>query len=309
MGKNLEDENVAIINNASSEKPFFSVIIPTKNRDAELKTCLETIAEQTFKNFEVIIVDQSDCTFPLLSYFKEELRFLTYVYNPRIDGLVAARNVGLGESRGLWICYIDDDVLLPENFLDLAENFIKNHPDVSGFSPEMVDKREKKKNSIVSKITTFLFYRGIFSDDRRTFYAKRKKFMFARDLHGCVFYKADVFSAPFFNEMNDFKGYSLGEDKFLSRMVSKRFKLALTREFYFIHNKVKKGKPNHYSFCRQRSHFYISLYRYEVKFSRGIKRYFNPLLLAWFMFGLLIDSMIYHGGLHGLKGWYDGVKN
>jgi len=92
-----------------------SVIIPTYNREQLLKETINAIQNQTFKDFEIIIVDNysKDNTKKLVDSYKDQR--LSYFKNQN-NGIVAVnRNFGIKKSKGEYIAFCDDDDLwLPD---------------------------------------------------------------------------------------------------------------------------------------------------------------------------------------------------
>jgi glycosyltransferase involved in cell wall biosynthesis len=107
-------------------KPFFSVVISTKNRAKLVLNAIESVFNQTFKNFELIVVDNAstDTTHIELSKIKD-VRF-TYLRNDLDRERCFARNRGVLASKGEYVCFLDsDDEYLP-NHLEVIFNFIQN---------------------------------------------------------------------------------------------------------------------------------------------------------------------------------------
>lgn len=100
--------------------PIFSVVVPVYNVAKYLPTCLDSVLAQTFKNFEVICVNDgsTDHSLSVLnSYSNARIRIITQ----KNMGLAAARNTGIQASRGLFVALLDsDDFWHPEK---LAEHF------------------------------------------------------------------------------------------------------------------------------------------------------------------------------------------
>jgi len=93
--------------------PKVSVIIPTYNRWPILTKSLSLLQNQTFKEFEVIIVDDaSEQTAPRLGpnvrYFKLEKR----------SGSPAAKNFGANRAKGKYLLFLDDDMVLSRNYIE-----------------------------------------------------------------------------------------------------------------------------------------------------------------------------------------------
>jgi glycosyltransferase involved in cell wall biosynthesis len=91
--------------------PFFSVIIPTHNRNAQVKTCLQALAVQAYprERFEVVVVDDGSAEPPreIVASFSEALN-VTLLVEPH-GGPSAARNAGAARARGEFLAFTDDD--------------------------------------------------------------------------------------------------------------------------------------------------------------------------------------------------------
>jgi GT2 family glycosyltransferase/glycosyltransferase involved in cell wall biosynthesis len=106
--------------------PLFSIILTTYNRPELLKDALDSLAAQTFKQFEVILVnDHGDPVEGLIGDYEFPI---TYIHQGTNQGLSAARNAGLKLARGRYIAYLDDDdIYLPDHLDSLARAF-ETHP-------------------------------------------------------------------------------------------------------------------------------------------------------------------------------------
>ncbi|MBP5534914.1 MAG: glycosyltransferase family 2 protein [Alphaproteobacteria bacterium] len=94
-----------------------SVIVPVYNAEKYLLSTLQSIFNQTFKNFEVICVNDgsTDDSLNLLKKIKDKrLRII----NQRNQGVSVARNVGVRNARGKWISFFDADDLMMPTFLE-----------------------------------------------------------------------------------------------------------------------------------------------------------------------------------------------
>ena len=108
----IEYENFQ--SNLLIEQPFISVIIPTLNRYQYLKDVLIDLEKQVYKNFEVIIVDQSD-DFNEDFYSNWKLR-LTF-WQQKEKALWKARNEAIKFSKANYILLYDDDSLIDQNWI------------------------------------------------------------------------------------------------------------------------------------------------------------------------------------------------
>ncbi|PKA82119.1 glycosyltransferase involved in cell wall biosynthesis [Ulvibacter sp. MAR_2010_11] len=89
------------------ETPLVSVIIPTYNRPAYLKEALDSVVDQTFTNFEILVVDDGSNVNYAEDICKNYLK-CTYLYKPN-GGLSSARNFGVRNAKGSLIAFLDDD--------------------------------------------------------------------------------------------------------------------------------------------------------------------------------------------------------
>jgi len=97
----------------SADNPVVSVIIPAYNRARVIVDCIESVFAQTFKDFELIVVDDgsTDETAGVLQSYGNRLRYLVQ----ENAGPGDARNYGIREAGGEYIAFIDsDDLWLPE---------------------------------------------------------------------------------------------------------------------------------------------------------------------------------------------------
>lgn len=102
-----------------NSSPKVSVIIPTLNRYKYLYDALLDLERQTYTNFEVIVIDQSE---PFDNSFYEGWKLDLLVEYQEEKALWLARNRGVKISKGEIICLTEDDVRLPDNWL---ENHLK----------------------------------------------------------------------------------------------------------------------------------------------------------------------------------------
>lgn len=109
-------------------KPFFSIIIPTYNRAGLIGTAIESVINQKFKSWELIIVDDgsTDNTKGVVRSYKNEN--ISYYYQENAEKSIA-RNNGFGHSDGQYICFLDSDDWYLDNHLEVLHDAIEK----SGF--------------------------------------------------------------------------------------------------------------------------------------------------------------------------------
>ncbi|MFL2983048.1 MAG: glycosyltransferase family 2 protein [Candidatus Neomarinimicrobiota bacterium] len=119
-----------------SKSPLVSVILPTLNRYNYLKNALEDLEKQDYKNFEVIVIDQSD-DFNKLFYKQFELRLS--IIHQKEKGLWRARNRAIINSLGKYILFYEDDVRVQYDWITnhlKTLDFFKCDISVGVFYPE-----------------------------------------------------------------------------------------------------------------------------------------------------------------------------
>lgn len=100
---------------------LFSVIIPLYNKADYISDTLKSVLAQTYKNFEVIIVDDGSSD-NSLAVVKEITDPRLKVISQNNSGVSAARNNGIAVAKGRWIAFLDaDDIWLPNHLRTLLE--------------------------------------------------------------------------------------------------------------------------------------------------------------------------------------------
>jgi len=110
--------------------PFFSVVIPTYNRADRLRTTLRSVLDQTFQDFEALVMDDgsTDHTRDVVESLADE-RF-KYFWSKNSGGPAVPRNRGIDEARAEWVCFLDaDDVWYPKK-LEETRRVIYSEPSI-----------------------------------------------------------------------------------------------------------------------------------------------------------------------------------
>ncbi len=128
-----------------------SIIVPVYNVEKYLSDCINSIINQTYKNIEIILIDDgSNDTSPNIcdQYEKKDNRIR--VIHKQNEGVSIARNVGLKNAIGDWIAFVDSDDWLELNYLEeLVAVAKKNNADVvlCGYNRIIQSKKEIINNS------------------------------------------------------------------------------------------------------------------------------------------------------------------
>lgn len=121
------------------KKPRVSVIVATYRRDTSLRAALISLKNQTYSNIEIVVVnDNSDETWSkklkdIVNEFTKDCNIqLVYIENAKNEGSASTRNIGIKNSTGEYITFLDDDdVYLPNKIKNQLEHMIKNQSDYS----------------------------------------------------------------------------------------------------------------------------------------------------------------------------------
>lgn len=114
--------------------PKISVIIPTFNRQEYILRAVESVMNQTFQDFELIIIDDGsiDNTQKLIEDYIQSNNIKNKIIYEKIEnsGVSAARNFGLRMAKGEWIAFLDSDDEWIDKKLEFQNDFIINNPEL-----------------------------------------------------------------------------------------------------------------------------------------------------------------------------------
>lgn len=113
---------------------FFSVIIPLYNKEAYIQRAIESIANQSYTDFELIIVDDGSTDNSLLlakKYASEQTVFIEHATN---KGLAAARNTGINNATASYITFLDADDYWKPHFLTTLHSLISTFSEARIFA-------------------------------------------------------------------------------------------------------------------------------------------------------------------------------
>ena len=111
---------------------LISIIVPVYNVEKYIVRCLESILSQTYKNIEVIIVNDGsvDKSGEICErYAKKDNRIK--LINKSNGGLSDARNKGIDQANGIYITFVDSDDYISQNYVEILYKLIKeNNADI-----------------------------------------------------------------------------------------------------------------------------------------------------------------------------------
>ena len=134
---------------------LFSIVVPIYNAESTIYKCINSLVNQKFDDFEIILVDDgsSDDTFnKCLKYSKDYSNIK--VINQENNGVGSARNKGIDYADGDYILFIDSDDYIEKNALSIYQNIVKlNNPDIiiSGYRQTKIDTKAERIYSYSKK--------------------------------------------------------------------------------------------------------------------------------------------------------------
>lgn len=152
--------------------PFVSVLVTSFNYEKFLHETLTSLANQTYKNFEVIIVDDgsSDGSVDIIKeYTSKYSNFYFYTHpNNENRGLVESMHLGLSKCKGEYVAFLESDDYWEENYLEVKADYIRKNEDVSilcnkikTIGSPIRDKAVERYHSVFQK-RQIKIYSGIF---------------------------------------------------------------------------------------------------------------------------------------------------
>jgi len=130
---------------------MISIIVPTYNREKVVTRTLESIRNQTYPEWECLVVDDksTDNTFNVIrEYIKVDGRF-KLLDNNRKKGAQGARNTGILEAQGEYVVFFDSDDIMHEDFLQkVIEKINTDQADICGSFLTVVNQNDEKIDTI-----------------------------------------------------------------------------------------------------------------------------------------------------------------
>lgn len=145
--------------------PTISIVIPLYNSEKYIYQCLQSIQKQKFKNFEVLIIDDGSTDNSVIickSFISSDNRFRLYCKEN--GGVSTARNLGIKEALSVWICFIDSDDWLEEEYLSNLLSKQKKNVDLiacsfnENINGTKLEKKYPEKEISAKELQWKLFY-------------------------------------------------------------------------------------------------------------------------------------------------------
>ncbi len=283
-----------------------SVIVPTYNRPEELRVFIKSILKQTVLPDELIIIDDGN-----LNDIPEKNALMNLniscVYRKKCKsekrGVVFSRNIGIEMTTGDIIFLLEDDLFLDDRYIENIIDFYKNSgfPNIGGVGG--IDLNMGKRNFL--KVLEYIFNVFFLISPVRPYhttpsgysenvvtsvvwklYEKDKVVKTSYLAGGNSAFPKEVLKNYRFPEDYSDRVY-MGEDKFFSMNISKKYNLYIVTKSKFYHNKSKLMRHNKYTVGYNTV---MSAYRIYVNYVKKFKLHF--LLFLYSSLGLLLKRFI-----------------
>ena len=220
------------------ETPKVSVIIATYNRSHLISRAIQSILNQTYKNIEVIIVDDSSTnkTQNIISEFNQKDTRIVYIRNKNRLGFAKSLNKGIEISKGKYIARLDDDDFWcdPQK-LEKQIKFLEEHPEyvLVGGGAIVVGEKGKEYFRVLlpetdEKIREFMLFDCLFP-------------------HSTVVFRRDIWkTVGGYNEREGIKGVGSGEDWDLWLRFGEFGKFYNFQEYFLNYMKGKQNNRPRY---------------------------------------------------------------
>ena len=255
---------------------YFSIIIPVYNRPDEMKELLDSLAAQTCKDFEVVVVEDGStlrCD-RLVDSYRDRLT-LQYTYKPN-TGQSDSRNIGMGMATGEYFLFFDSDCILPPQYIQTVRDaLLADYTDCYGGPDAAHESFTDVQKAINHSMTSFFTSGGIRGGKKQL-----EKF--------CPRSFNMGFSRKVWEATGGFRD-TLGEDIDLSTRIRKAgFQTRLIPEAFVYHKRrvdLQKFFKQVHIFGQAR----ISLYKQHPESLKAV--HFAPALFTVFVIGMLIISI------------------
>jgi glycosyltransferase involved in cell wall biosynthesis len=260
----------------------YSVIIPVYNRPDEIKELLESLLRQTYKNFEVLVIEdgsQNKCE-SIVHSFKDKLD-IQYFYKEN-SGQGFSRNFGFEKAKGDYFVIFDSDCLIPQLYFQVVEDRLNtDYLDAYG-GPDAAHPSFTPVQKAISYAMTSVFSTGGIRGNKN-----RVGVFHPRSFNMGI-------SRQVYEKVGGFTITRMGEDIIYSIMVlAKGFKSGLISEAFVFH----KRRTDFTQFFKQ-LHFFgrarINIYRFfpaELK----LVHFFPACFTVFLVFSFLIN--LFSGGI------------
>ncbi len=178
-------------------QPIISIIIVTWNNSQDIKSCLESVFNQTYKNFNVVLVDNAS-TDNTVEIVRSNFQSVIILQNKANQYLTRGNNKGIKFSIDTfdpkYIMVLNPDTLLSKNLLSELVNVLEKNPEVGASGPKVIFENDRDKGLINSAGLIFdgfmqAYDRGFLEKDKGQY--DKQEYVFGVT-GACILYRADM---------------------------------------------------------------------------------------------------------------------
>lgn len=287
------------------------IIIPTINRNIEIKECLTSIKNQTIKPNNIIIVDASKNN-ELHKIIHAEYAKLPIQYIKSDKGLPYQRNIGIKYLKSEWALLLDDDVVLLPNYIEMALKTLEENPKYSSLTGSVINHNRKIKVNPLLVFFQKMFY---MSESKIAGFKKSGDYNVNNPAlqgpvevgiaFGCLsMYKSDIFKEYVYDTAYQFlEGYASFEDEDFSLQIRQKYKIVYCTNTRAYHNQ-DGGKTTRLSIFRGAR---IKAFNHRLLYRKHKKVYgFKPIPHLISCIGWVIEAMIIKRSVSIVRGLLTG---
>lgn len=248
---------------------FYSLIIPVYNRPSEIDELLESLTQQTFKNFEVVIVEdgsEQPCK-SVIDKYSSKLNISYYLKDNAGQGF--ARNYGFEKAKGDYYIVFDSDCIIPAKYLEIVDEAIESNKLDAFGGPDKEHESFTLTQKAISYSMTSPFTTGGIRGSRKhmgTFHPRSFNMGISKEVYA---------------KTQGYKITRMGEDiEFSVRIIESGFNIELIPEAFVYH----KRRTNLFQFFKQ-LHFFgrarINISRFYPNELKLIHAFPALFLLGW----------------------------
>ena len=135
---------IFIVKRRKMKKYKVSIIVPVYNAQKYIKKCMDSILRQVNNEYEVLVLNDGsiDDSEKLLREYENKYPNIVRVISKKNEGIAKTRNLGIKEAQGDYVCFVDNDDFVDDNYFDVLYNSIQSGYDIviGGYRRVTIDK-------------------------------------------------------------------------------------------------------------------------------------------------------------------------
>jgi len=242
---------------------FFTIIIPLYNKATFLKETIKSVFQQTFTDFEIIIINDGSTDHSLeiaKSYQNDKVK----IYSQINQGVSCARNLGIEKSTTEYCCFLDADDIWKPNHLESLYNLIQNFPEAGLYC----NRYEIQINKNQTTKTVYDFeksYEGYLSDFFKSSYISR----IATSSSTCI-------PKKIYSEIGGFDSkITNGEDLDFWIRIALKYKVVISNQISLIYNFQYNNESSSKLNIEKQTLPNLEKYRTEEAQNSSLKRFLD----------------------------------